>query len=80
VCQRRGTCTVKYVTGMQKGTVPGQQTRWLKEGISNDGRHFVRKAWAGIGGEVKSKISNWEEVDYWNSHYLHPKSPFMLWL
>jgi hypothetical protein len=45
-----------------------------------DGGYFVRKAWTGIGGEVKRKISDWEEVDYWNSHYLHPKSPFLLWL
>jgi hypothetical protein len=42
---------------MQNVTVPGQQTGWLKEGISNyDGRHFIRKACAEIGGEVKRKI------------------------
>ena len=55
--KRRGTCTVKYVTGMQNGT--GQPTGCLKEGISNyDGRHFSRKALAGIGDEVKRKISD----------------------
>jgi len=42
---------------MQNGT--GQPTGCLKEGISNyDGRHFSRKALAGIGDEVKRKISD----------------------
>jgi hypothetical protein len=66
---------------MQNSTVPGQQTRWLKEGTINyDGRHFVLKVWAGISGESKRMFSDWEEVDYWNSHHLHVKSPFLLWL
>jgi hypothetical protein len=44
---------------MQNNTVPGQQTRRIKEQTINyNGRHFLTQAWAGIGGEVKRIISD----------------------